>query len=156
MNKQEFVSFCHEQFVRYGFQKKRSMYFRQGCDGILCGIGFKKSSYSRSWVVMYYYYLNGTTSREEPPSPYNYDLVGYINVMSKETVRGKTFLTGTIDYERYTQGELDPYFSEAFDKYILPSLQNGKGYLLDHNDHLSSHHEKNKALILEQLSNKVF
>ena len=151
MNKQEFATFCHELFTSYGFQKKRSMYVCQGQDGILCGLWLKKSNYGPSIVIMYHYYFCEFDFRKNYPTPTNYDLASYIKVMSKEKVNGKTFMTGSIVYEHYTQEELLPYLNNAFNEYILPSIRHGINYFLDHNDHLVAHHTKEKSVILDLL-----
>jgi len=39
-----------------------------------------------------------------------------------------------IEYEKYTEEELQPFFDQAFNNRIMPPLQNGKQELLMHLD----------------------
>ena len=42
MTKQEFKEFCHEEFTKRGFKKRRNMWYLQG-KGLLCGMYLQKS-----------------------------------------------------------------------------------------------------------------
>ena len=41
MTKQEFKEFCHEEFTKRGFKKRRNMWYLQG-KGLLCGMYLQK------------------------------------------------------------------------------------------------------------------
>lgn len=151
MDKDEFKEFCHAEFIKHGFQKKRSMYYRDGNDGIQCGIWLKKSSYGSTYGVMILYFIDQSTMTSKYPSHTEYDLIGYIEVMSKITDKGKHFLTGSIDYELYTKEELTPYFEKAFNEFILPSVNVGKPFLVAHIDSFRTHHTKTKEDIIHKL-----
>lgn len=148
MDKQSFKSLCHTLFTSRGFRKWKSMYYQTGRDGILCGLWLKKSNYGPAYTIIYYYFFGQTDAPKKYPTYTEYDLAGYINVMSKDTVRGKYYLTGTIAYELYSEEELLPYLNIAFDEYILPPIHIGKIHILENNSHLTAHHSKNKSDLL--------
>lgn len=151
MDKQEFKLFCHDEFTKRGFKKHKAMYYLSGADGILCGLWLKKSSFGPAVTVMFYFFVEKQYLPPQFPTHTEYDLVGYIKVMSKDTVKGKNYMTGSIAYECYTREELAPYFDEAFKFHILPPLQVGKSHIINNNKHLTSHHTRSKEDIIEKL-----
>ena len=142
MDKKSFLTLCHNEFIKRGFQKHKNMYFLSGNNGILCGIWLKKSNFGPTYVVQYYYFLGEFNNPKEYPTHYDFDLCGHINVMSKVTFKGEYFITGGIEYEKYTEEELLPYFENDFTRFILPPIQHGKSVLLECHDHLICPHQK--------------
>ena len=131
MQKTEFTIFCHNEFIGYGFQKQKSMYYRYSAEGLLCGLSLQ-GGYN-------YYYINcdffiGQYGKSEQyPSQYEADIFGRpISVLSRDTINGSHFMTAMIEYENYTAEELRPFFARAFEELILPPLQIGKNELLKH------------------------
>jgi hypothetical protein len=55
-------------------------------------------------------------------------------VLSKDTVNGKHFMDGMVEYELYTIEEIEPYFVETIEKYVLPLITEGKKYVLENQD----------------------
>ena len=155
MDRQEFKQFCHNEFLDQGFAKIKSMYYLRGIDDTLCGIWLKKSNYGSVYTVMFYYFFGDTTVSKFFPTHSEYDLVGYIKVLSKDTVRGQHYLSGTIDYEKYTVEELKPYFERAFEEHILPPLKIGKSHIVAHNEHLTSHHTCSKNDVIAKLRSSL-
>ena len=153
MEKDTFLVFCHNEFSKRGFKKRKSMYYLNGEKDVLCGIWLKKSNFGPEYVVMYYFYVGSFASPKEYPGRFDFDLTGYIEVMSKITYKGEYFLTGGISYEQYTEQELIPYFENAFNKFILPPVQEGKTYLLMNHNHLGFPVQRDKNEILDKLSN---
>lgn len=151
MDKKEFKQFCHNEFVGRGFKRKKSMYYLRGLDDILCGIWLKQSNYGSVYTVMFYYFFDNAPVEQIYPLHHEYDLVGYIKVLSKDTVRGQRYFSGTIDYEKYTEEELKPYFDRAFEEYILPPIELGKAQIIAYNEHLTAHHTRSKNEVIDEL-----
>lgn len=55
MTKQGFKDFCHKEFTKRGFKKKRSVYYLEGKD-LLCGLYLQKSM-SDAYYVEYNFSL---------------------------------------------------------------------------------------------------
>ena len=151
MTKKEFQSFCHHTLIQYGFRKNKSLYYLNGTKGVLCGIWLKHSQFGPFCTVVPYYFLGQFDSPEDYPSRYEYDLAESIAVMSKTTFKGSYFMSGQIEYEKYTQAELMPYFEDAICNRILPSVTNGKVSLWPRHNELHFSHKKEKSRILEML-----
>ena len=132
MNKQEFKDFCHDEFTRRGFKKKRSMYYMKGKD-LLCGIDLQKSM-AEAFYVNYNFYIGEYDDVKSYPSKYDCDLYHRITVWSKDTVKGEHFWDAMIEYERYTIDEIKPYFDRAFEEYIMPPIEKGKKVILENKD----------------------
>lgn len=43
-------------------------------------------------------------------------------------------MDGCIEYELYTQEEIEPYFVSTIEKYVLPLVTEGKKYILENQD----------------------
>ena len=148
MDKKEFTVVCREIFAHYGFLKRKNLYFRAGNNGVLCGLGLKFSQFGPTGSVMVYYYTGAQVIDEA--TKYNYDFVGYVEVLSKITDKGKSFLTGSIDYERYAKEELRTCLEKAMTAHILPALED-LTFFLQTAMQLRVHHTKDKVSILNTL-----
>ena len=92
----------------------------------------QKSDFSNSFYINYYFFLDKFDDENNYPSRYDLDIYGRIAVMSKtQTINGKHFLTGAIEYEEYTEEELRPFLDRAFEEIILPPVHQGKKYIFD-------------------------
>ena len=150
MTKEEFKQFCHNEFVRRGFVKRKSMYYLKGKD-LLCGLYLQKSM-AEAFYVEYDYFLDEYEDIKKYPNHYDADIWGHICVMSKDTIKGEHFMDGLIEYERYTDEEIIPYFEETFQKYILPPLEKGKRIILENPSYyLESVFPKEKEKVLQKL-----
>lgn len=154
MDKKTFLSLCHSEFIKRGFRKHRNMYFLSGEDGILCGIWLKKSNYGPVYTIQYYYFLGEFSNSNQYPTRYEFDLCGHINVESKVTFKGECFMTGRIEYEKYTVEELLPYFENDFNQFVLPPILHGKSVLLECHDHLICPPKKEYEDILPKINCK--
>ena len=133
MTKEEFKQFCHNEFIRRGFVKRRSMYYLKGKD-LLCGLYIQKSI-AEAFYVEYDYFIDKYSDIRLYPSMYESDIDIRICVLSKQTINGERFMGALIEYERYNIEEIKPYFDEAFDKYIMPPILEGKKILLEKQEH---------------------
>ena len=125
MTKQEFKEYVHKECLKRGFIKVRNSFFLLGTD-LLCGVSLQKSNYGNVFYVNFDFYLGDYQNIKKYPSQYESDIGGRITVMSKtQTYQGKHFMTSLIEYEEYTEDELQSYFDKAFDELIIPPVLNG-------------------------------
>lgn len=149
MDKKEFKDFCHIEFTKRGFKKRKKMYYLQGKD-FLCGLYLQNSSYGKAYYVEYDFFAGQYKDIKTYPTIYDCDLCKRICILSKETVKGKRYMDAFIEYERYSAEELKPYFDEAFEKHIMPAVVNGKEFLLKDLEYYEASREEKKK-VLEKL-----
>jgi len=134
MEKSNFKKFCHDRFTEHGFKKHRSTYYLASSHGLLCGLTLQ-GSYGTAYYINCDFFIGNFEDPKSYPSQYDSDLYDRpICVLSKTTYKGEHFMTALIEYEKYTEEELQPFFDQAFNNRIMPPLQNGKQELLMHLD----------------------
>ena len=133
MTKQEFKDFCHEEFIKRGFVKRKKMYYLKGRD-LLCGLYLQKSM-AEAFYVEYDFFIGQYDDVKMYPTVYDSDIHRRILVMSKDTVDGEYFMDVLIEYERYNVEEIKPYFEETFEKHIMPPILEGKKIILENQQH---------------------
>ena len=121
--------FCHEEFTKRGFKKRRNMWYLQG-KGLLCGMYLQKSM-AEAFYVEYDFFFGDFSNVKKYATTYDSDVYRRIGVLTKED----KMLTGLIDYELYTPDELRPYFDKAFEEHIMPAIHYGKSYILKEADY---------------------
>lgn len=124
MTKQEFKDFCHEEFTKRGFQKRKSMYYLKGKD-LLCGLYLQKSM-SDAYYVEYDFFLGDYSDTKSYPTIYESDIDMRIAVLSKDTFEGEYFMDACIEYELYTKEEIKKYFDKEFAEHIMPIVEKGR------------------------------
>ena len=130
MDKIQFKEFCEREFKQRGFIKRKNLFYLPGKE-LLCGIGLQKSNYGKTYYINYYYFLGCFENITNYPSHYESDIQGRIVVMSrKQTIQGKHFMTAQVEFEEYSEEELQPYLDRAFEKEILPPVEQGKTFIL--------------------------
>ena len=130
MDKDEFKQFCHNEFIKRGFKKRKSTYYLASETGLLCGLSLQ-GSYGAAYYINCDLFIGKYNNPKDYPSQYDSDLHRRpIAVLSKDTYKGEHFMTALIEFEKYTVEELLPYFNQAFDEVIMPPLINGKQQLL--------------------------
>lgn len=150
MTKQEFKDFCHEEFLKRGFVKKRAMYYLQGKE-ILCGFYLQKSM-AEAFYVEYDFFLDYFDAKTYPTT-YEADISWRISVLSKDTVNGEHFMDACIEYERYKKEEIKHYLDKEFDEHIIPIIQNGRERLMqDLEYYYEQMFDEEKEIILKKLS----
>ena len=133
MDKTQFKIFCDKYFRIIGFEKYKNLYYLNGDAHILCALKLQKSNYSNTYYVNYYYFLGDFNDSTKFPTIYDSDIDGRISVMSKNMLhKGEHFMTAQIEYEEYSEEELEQYFDIAFNDVILPPISQGKKYILNH------------------------
>ena len=85
------------------------------------------------------------------PTIYESDVSQRFAVLSKDTYKGEHFMDAMIEYERYTEEELQPYFDNIFEEHIMPAIILGKEFILDDIDYYDNLTETEK----NELKNKI-
>ena len=134
MNSQEFKEFCRKEFIKRGFVKKKDMFYLHG-NNILCGMRLKKSNYGPCYYVQYNFFIGKHDDSTHYPTHHEADIRLCILVLSKDTINGRRFMDGLIEYEKYDADELRTYFDHAFEKYILPPVLKDVEILLENQKH---------------------
>lgn len=104
MTRQEFKDFCHEEFIKRGFKKKKSVYYLHGKD-LLCELYLQKSM-SDAYYVEYDFFLGNFPDIKKYPTIYDADISRRFTVLSKDTYEGEFFMDACIEYELYTEDEV--------------------------------------------------
>ena len=124
MNKQEFRDFCHKEFTKRGFKKKKSVYYLEGKD-LLCGLYLQKSM-SDAYYVEYNFFFGNYVDEKKYPTIYDADINMRFTVLSKDTYEGEYFMGACIEYELYSEEEIKKYFDKEFEEHIMPIIDGGK------------------------------
>ena len=133
MNKQEFKTFCHNLFLKYGFTKVKKTYYLK-CKDILCGICLTHSM-GQAYYVDLLFFVGEYTDKKTYPTITSSDMDGSFTVPSKcKDNTGEYFMDGCIEYNRYTKEEIEPYFVATIEKYVIPLITEGKKYVLKNQD----------------------
>lgn len=149
MNAKEFKEFCHLEFTKRGFKKKKNMYYLKGKD-LLCGLYLQKSI-GPAYYVEYNFFIGKFDDPKNYPTYYEADLYYRFLILSKDTYKGKHFMGALFEYGEYTADEIRPYFDETFEKYIMPPILNGKESLWEYIDIYAVPMSKDKNEILNKL-----
>ena len=62
MDTKNFKDLCDRLLKKYGFKKKKTMYYKDSDDGIRCGVYLQRSSYGKVYYFNYYYFLHLVSS----------------------------------------------------------------------------------------------
>lgn len=152
MNKQEFKEFCHQEFTKRGFQKRKSMYYLKGED-LLGGLFLQKSIGEAFYVELDFFI--GNYDDKSHPTHYEADIYNRLVVLSKRTYKGEFFMNPCIEYELYSKEELQPFFDEFLDVYVLPPILDGKKRILENLDYyFESIFPNDQQKILNKLLNQ--
>ncbi|MBR3954384.1 MAG: DUF4304 domain-containing protein [Clostridia bacterium] len=133
MNTQEFKAFCHELFLKYGFVKVKNMYYLN-CHELLCGI-YLQRSIAAAYYVELDFFIGDYNDKKSYPSMYFSDMHRRIAVPSKcQGCDGNYFMDACIEYELYTKEEIEPYFVDVLEQYVVPLKTQGKKYIMENQD----------------------
>ena len=133
MTKKEFRDFCHMEFTKRGFIKKKTMYYLKGKD-LLAGLYLQKSM-AEAYYVEYDFFIGKYDDINLYPTTFESDVHRRIVVWSKDTINGEHFFDAMIEYERYSIEEIKPHFDKAFEEYIMPPIIEGKSWILENKDY---------------------
>ena len=62
MDTKNFKDLCDRLLKKYGFKKKKTMYYKDSDDGIRCGVYLQRSSYGKVYYFNYYYFLDNSNA----------------------------------------------------------------------------------------------
>ncbi len=141
MTKEEFKTFCKDEFARRGFRKHKNAYYLKGPDGDLCCLFLTKSNYGPSYYVDCRYNIQSPDDTNLPPYHDTDMQIWGIRVMTKSEhdQSGNTFLSSMIDYEDFTADELKVFFDKDFEEHIMPVIHGGREYVKNNLDKFSLH-----------------
>lgn len=125
MDKKEFQNYCHDYFIRKGFMKHKSAYYKWNENGIVCCLWLQSSGGGTAYYINCDIYIDFYDCPRVFPDKQDYDLSGRkFTVLSKDTYNGKHFMDAQIDYKYYSIEELESYFDRAYNEVIAPSIEN--------------------------------
>ena len=94
MTKQEFLDFCHEEFTKRGFKKRKKTYYLNG-EGILVGLYLQKSM-AEAYYVEFDFFIGEFKNPKLYPTTYESDYYGRVCVLSKDIDEGDYYMTALI------------------------------------------------------------
>lgn len=131
MDTKNFKDLCDRLLKKYGFKKKKTMYYKDSDDGIRCGVYLQRSSYGKVYYFNYYYFLDNSNAKLFPQY-FEADVYGRITVLSKIKDWDDNYhQTDLIEYELYEEKELEKDLEKGIQDEILLPLKMGRKVILD-------------------------
>lgn len=130
MNTKSFKDLCDRLLKKNGFKKRRNMYYKDGIDGIRCGVYLQRSAYGKLYYFNYYYLVD-SSDEKVIPSYLGADIYGRITVVSKIKEENNCYQTDLIEYELYEEKELEKDLEKGIQDEILLPLKMGRKVILD-------------------------
>lgn len=131
MDTKNFKNLCDRLLKKYGFKKKKTMYYKDSNDGIRCGVYLQRSYYGKVYYFNYYYFLDNSDVKVFPQY-FEADVYGRITVLSKIKERdGNYHQTELIKYELYEEKELEEYLEKGIQDEILLPVKKGRQVIYD-------------------------
>ena len=106
------------------------MYYKDGIDGIRCGVYLQRSAYGKLYYFNYYYLVD-SSDEKVIPSYLGADIYGRITVVSKIKEENNCYQTDLIEYELYEEKELEKDLEKGIQDEILLPLKMGRKVILD-------------------------
>lgn len=131
MDTKNFKNLCDRLLKKYGFKKKKTMYYKDGNDGIRCGVYLQRSYYGKVYYFNYYYFLDNSDVKVFPQY-FEADVYGRITVLSKIKDWDDNYhQTALIEYELYEEKELEEYLEKGIQDEILLPVKKGRQVIYD-------------------------
>lgn len=130
MDTKSFKDLCDRLLKKNGFKKRRNMYYKDGIDGIRCGVYLQRSAYGKLYYFNYYYLVD-SSDENVIPSYLGADIYGRITVVSKIKEENNCYQTDLIEYELYEEKELEKDLEKGIQDEILLPLKMGRKVILD-------------------------
>mgnify|MGYP004658607037 FL=1 len=130
MDTKSFKDLCDRLLKKNGFKKRRNMYYKDGIDGIRCGVYLQRSAYGKLYYFNYYYLVDNSDEKVIP-SYLGADIYGRITVVSKIKEENNCYQTDLIEYELYEEKELEKDLEKGIQDEILLPLKMGRKVILD-------------------------
>ena len=106
------------------------MYYKDGIDGIRCGVYLQRSAYGKLYYFNYYYLVD-SSDENVIPSYLGADIYGRITVVSKIKEENNCYQTDLIEYELYEEKELEEYLEKGIQDEILLPVKKGRQVIYD-------------------------
>ena len=131
MDTKNFKNLCDRLLKKYGFKKKKTMYYKDSNDGIRCGVYLQRSYYGKVYYFNYYYFLDNSDVKVFPQY-FEADVYGRITVLSKIKDWADNYhQTALIEYELYEEKELEEYLEKGIQDEILLPVKKGRQVIYD-------------------------
>lgn len=131
MDTKNFKNLCDRLLKKYGFKKKKTMYYKDSNDGIRCGVYLQRSYYGKVYYFNYYYFLDNSDVKVFPQY-FEADVYGRITVLSKIKDWDDNYhQTALIEYELYEEKELEGYLEKGIQDEILLPVKKGRQVIYD-------------------------
>ena len=131
MDTKNFKNLCDRLLKKYGFKKKKTMYYKDSNDGIRCGVYLQRSYYGKVYYFNYYYFLDNSDVKVFPQY-FEADVYGRITVLSKIKDWDDNYhQTALIEYELYEEKELEEYLEKGIQDEILLPVKKGRQVIYD-------------------------
>ena len=131
MDTKNFKDLCDRLLKKYGFKKKKTMYYKDSNDGIRCGVYLQRSYYGKVYYFNYYYFLDNSDVKVFPQY-FEADVYGRITVLSKIKDWDDNYhQTALIEYELYEEKELEEYLEKGIQDEILLPVKKGRQVIYD-------------------------
>ena len=131
MDTKNFKDLCDRLLKKYGFKKKKTMYYKDSNDGIRCGVYLQRSYYGKVYYFNYYYFLDNSDVKVFPQY-FEADVYGRITVLSKIKDWDDNYhQTALIEYELYEEKELEEYLEKGIRDEILLPVKKGRQVIYD-------------------------
>ena len=131
MDTKNFKNLCDRLLKKYGFKKKKTMYYKDSNDGIRCGVYLQRSYYGKVYYFNYYYFLDNSDVKVFPQY-FEADVYGRITVLSKIKDWDDNYhQTALIEYELYEENELEGYLEKGIQDEILLPVKKGRQVICD-------------------------
>ena len=131
MDTKNFKNLCDRLLKKYGFKKKKTMYYKDSNDGIRCGVYLQRSYYGKVYYFNYYYFLDNSDVKVFPQY-FEADVYGRITVLSKIKDWDDNYhQTALIEYELYEEKELEEYLEKGIQDEILLRVKKGRQVIYD-------------------------
>lgn len=131
MDTKNFKNLCDRLLKKYGFKKKKTMYYKDSNYGIRCGVYLQRSYYGKVYYFNYYYFLDNSDVKVFPQY-FEADVYGRITVLSKIKDWDDNYhQTALIEYELYEEKELEEYLEKGIQDEILLPVKKGRQVIYD-------------------------
>ena len=131
MDTKNFKNLCDRLLKKYGFKKKKTMYYKDSNDGIRCGVYLQRSYYGKVYYFNYYYFLDNSDVKVFPQY-FEADVYGRVTVLSKIKDWDDNYhQTALIEYELYEEKELEEYLEKGIRDEILLPVKKGRQVIYD-------------------------
>lgn len=130
MDTKSFKDLCDRLLKKNGFKKRRNMYYKDGIDGIRCGVYLQRSAYGKLYYFNYYYLVD-SSDEKVIPSYLGADIYGRITVVSKIKEENNCYQTDLIEYELYEEKELEKDLEKGIQDEILLPVKKGRQVIYD-------------------------